>query len=168
MHVFVCDKSKWGRNPENNKLGAVCAASPNDVRHNRKWIILPVNRERSDISNWATRAERLSCHIGPRGVCCLLTFQDSQTHQPTLAVCVASHFPTSPTLPHFFSLVLPPASRWIFSHPLTLKILLTATARECQSEGNVCALRVMWFLELQGCANQNAFVSQCEQTTKKE
>lgn len=49
--------------------------------------------------------------------------------------------PASPFLQSY-----PPASHWIFSHSLTLKALLTATARERQSEENVCAVRVMWVL----------------------
>lgn len=118
MFLYVTYQ-KGAKNPENNKLGAVCAASPNDVRHNRKWIILPVNREWSDISNWATRAERLSCHIGPRGGWCLLTFQDGQAHQPALAVCVASHFrapPPPPPTPWCFGLT-PRFSLNIFTSP---------------------------------------------------
>lgn len=103
---------------------------------------------KTDTSNWATRAERVSCHIGRRGGWCLLTFKDGQTSQPTLAVCVVSHFQSStPSPPNLSSLVLPPASRWIFSHSLTLKTLLTARATVREWGRCVCAVCVMW-LEL--------------------
>lgn len=53
----------------------------------------------SDTSNWAMRVVRVSCHIERRGGWCLLTFRGGQKRQPTLAVCVASHFQALHPLP---------------------------------------------------------------------
>ncbi len=71
---------------------------------------------KNDTSNWASRVERVSCHIGRRGGWCLLTFQNGQTHPPRLAVCVASHFQALPPTLLFFS-VTPRFSLNIFTFP---------------------------------------------------
>lgn len=69
---------------------------------------------KNDTSNWATRMQRVSCHIGRRGGWRLLTSQDGHKHQPTLAMCVATTCTPSPLF--FFSLT-PDFSLNIFTSP---------------------------------------------------
>lgn len=175
MNVSVCDRSKGGKNPENNKLGPLCAATLYDVLHNRKWKI-----PRLALSSWTVKERHIKLGVesgesvmshrteGRLVPVNLSGWPDTSANAGSLCGVALPSSP-HPHTPPSFSLVLPPASRWIFSHSLTPKTLLTAraTARERESEENVCACMcdVVW---APGYANRTALVSQCEQTPKKE
>lgn len=178
MHSCVCMR-RIKRRRQSRKIinwAFLCAATLYDVLHNREWKIplaAPspspecMNPERTthQTSNRATTLERLSCQIGRKGSWCLLTFQDGQTHQPTLAsLCGVALFqsPTPPPVHFLFSLNPLPTSRWIFSHSPTLKALLTSLCGS-ESEEKMCDVA-----GAPGYAERTALISQCEQTPKKE
>lgn len=126
-----------------------------DVPHNTKWKI-PLKAPRvhelwaNVTSKRATAAERVSCHIGQRGGWCLLTFQDGQTHQPTLAsLCgvTLSSPPTPPPVLFLFSQIPPtpnPATLHFTLNIFTFPDSETTVNSPCDSERNGSAVCVMW------------------------
>lgn len=107
MHACFCVwRIKKGNPPPENNCRLCCHSiwcpTQQRVKHPacEPW--------KNDISNWATRAEKVSSHIQPRGGWCLLTFQDGQTHQSvwrrTSKVPHTHRYSPPPSLPPFFSL----------------------------------------------------------------
>lgn len=118
---------------------------------------------KNDTSNWAMRVEKSVMSHQTEGNLVPVNLSEwPDASANTGSLCGI-------TLPNPLSLSssplwsYPPSSRWIFSHTLTLKTLLTAraTARERESEENVCPVCVMW-LKLQA-----TLTKLCSSGTKK-
>lgn len=147
LHAWMWRIKRGGKNPEIiNWVLFVLPATLYDVLHNRKWKIPPMAPPRvhepwtDDTSNPGDEsAESVMSHRTDGRL-----LPVNLSGWPDASASVASR---TSKLPPLVLTPFPPASRWIFSHSLTLKTLLTAcvTARERESEENVCAVRVMWF-----------------------